>query len=155
MGGARVLLFYTLSQTCSSFIAWLFFGFPYANHIHCIFALRQVRNLYDLLRIPLVGCVLCNIITWRRLWKYGFPWYNRWYIKYVGDGTPWWEVSGTAFEGGLMPGALSPFPLMGVVIALIDRAYQWFTYLSKCLVAVGHRGSNSEDVQYIRIVVCM
>ena len=31
------------------------FGFPYANHIHCVFALRRVSNKFDLLHIPLVG----------------------------------------------------------------------------------------------------
>ena len=35
--------------------------------------------------------------------------------------------------------ALSPFLLMGVVIALIDCVHQSFTYLNEFLVAVGHR----------------
>ena len=42
-----------------------------------------------------------------------------WYIKYVGNGILWWEVSGTAFVDGLVPRARSSFPLMGVVTALI------------------------------------
>ena len=73
---ARVLLFCMLSQ--SLFLRSLpdSFGFPYANHIHCIFALWQVCNECDLLCIPLVGRVLRDIITWWHLWKYGFPWYK-------------------------------------------------------------------------------
>ena len=43
--------------------------------------------------------------------------------------------------------SISPFPLMGVVITLIDRSHQLFTYPTfhlseRILVAVGHRGSD-------------
>ena len=78
---ATILSYWTSSHT---FMAWLFFGFPYSNHIHCVLALRALgwkHNEYDLLLIPLVGRVLRNIITWRRLWKYSFPWYNDLYVK--------------------------------------------------------------------------
>ena len=45
------------------------FGFPYANHIHCIFALGKIPNEFDLLRISLAGLALRNMITWRCFWK--------------------------------------------------------------------------------------
>ena len=53
-----------------------------------------------------------------------------------------WEVSGTVFRSWMLP-------LMGVVIALIDRMQpsiihlsEFFTYPTEFLVAVGHRGSD-------------
>ena len=43
-----------------------------------------------------------------------------------------------------MPGALSHFPLMGVVIVLIDYAHQLFTYPNEYLVVVGRWGSDKQ-----------
>ena len=47
--------------------------------------------------------------------------FTRWYIKYVGDGNPLWEVSGIVFCSW-MP------TLIGVVITLIDCVHQLFCY---------------------------
>ena len=43
------------------------FRFPYITHIHCIFALGQIHSEFDLVRIPLVGRVLHEMIMWRHL----------------------------------------------------------------------------------------
>ena len=50
------------------------------------------------------------------------------------SGMPW-EVLRTVFRSWMLP-------LMGVVIALIDRFHQLFTYPNEFLVAVAHRGSD-------------
>ena len=52
------------------------FRFPYVTHIHCIFTLGQIHNEFDLVRIPLVGRVLRNMMTWQHLWKYSIRQYN-------------------------------------------------------------------------------
>ena len=54
----------------------------------------------------------------------------------------------------LVPGALSSFPLMGVVIALIDCPWiiplsEHFTYPNDILFAVGHRGSDKRGSKVV------
>ena len=44
------------------FVHRLTLGFPYANHIHSVFALGKICNELDLLRIPLVGHVLRDML---------------------------------------------------------------------------------------------
>ena len=71
-----ITVLYVQPGSCSSvrqakvffFVHRLTIGFPYANNIHSL-RIRpgQVRNEFDLLRIPLVGRVLRDMFTWRHL----------------------------------------------------------------------------------------
>ena len=74
-------------------------------------------------------------------------------LSMSGDSIPWWEVSGTAFVDGLLPGAFSPFPNVGVVIALIDCTHQLFTYANEFFVAVVHRGMHKQGSTVFNIVL--
>ena len=71
------------------------------------------------------------------------------YVKYVRYDTPWWEVFGNCTRGWTRNRGPLLFPLMGVVIALINHLSEHFTYRNKLLVDVGHRDSETEDLLYV------